>query len=58
MNEIIDRINAWRIEDGKGRVIDSWFRAGGFSFGRFPVWAWQNRRGKVWQAEIEKRVRG
>ena len=47
----IDAINAWRIEDGKGDVIDAWHRAGQPK--RFPVWAWENRHGKPWQAQIE-----
>lgn len=49
--EIIDSINKWRIEDGKGAVINEWYKAG--QKGRFPIWAWENRKGKFWEKEIE-----
>lgn len=52
MDEIIAKINAWRIEDGKGDVIDAWYRATKCAI-RFPIWAWNNRSGRPWQQEIE-----
>lgn len=56
MNDIIDAINSWRIEDGKGAVIDAWSRAGRFRAGRFPVWAWRNRGGRFWKDQIREIV--
>jgi hypothetical protein len=52
---IVPKINAWRIEDGKGDAIDAWYRAG--RFGRFPVWAYQNRFGpEKWRVILRQKI--